>query len=69
MEGVGAFTFPAPPVADVYQSRLDPAAVSAVAAIVWQYVTGLTTGAAGMLLTVTVIAALGPSQTPVDWLT
>jgi hypothetical protein len=47
----------------VYQSKFVPVAVSAKAVVPWQYVTiGVTIGAAGVVFTVTVIAALGPSQ-------
>ncbi len=50
----------------MYQSRLVPVAVIAVAVAPWQYVTGeVTVGAAGVALIVTVIAALGPSHVPV----
>ncbi len=70
VDGVGAIALPTPPVAAVYHNNPVPVAVSAVAVVPWQWVTGVVTaGAAGMLLMVTVIAALGPSQAPVDWLT
>ena len=36
VEGVGAMIVPVPPVAKVYQSRLVPVAVSAVAVVFWQ---------------------------------
>jgi hypothetical protein len=70
VDGVGAVAEPVPPEAVVYQRRLVPVAVSAEAVAPWQYTTGLvTTGAAGVGLTVTSICALGPSQIPVVWLT
>ena len=68
--GVGAVTEPVPPVAVEYQSKFVPVAVSAVAAVFWQYVTGVTTiGAAGVAVTFTTIDALGPSQLFIVWLT
>ncbi len=54
MEGVGAFELPVPPLAAVYHSNEVPVAVKAVAAVFWQYVTGLVTGADGTVFTVTV---------------
>ncbi len=70
VEGTGAVAEPVPPVAAVYQSKLDPVAVKAVAVAFWQYVTGVVTvGAAGVAVILTVICALGLSQLPVDWLT
>ena len=60
--GVGGVALPVPPVAAVYQSKLVPVAVSAVAVAPWQYAIGATVGAAGVAVTFTVIAALGPSQ-------
>ncbi len=70
VEGVGAVVLPVPPVADVYQRRLLPLAVRAVAVAPWQYVTSCTVGAAGGAVTVTVIAARGLSQPEaVTWLT
>ena len=70
VDGVGAVALPVPPVATVYQSRLLPVAVKAVAEAFWQYVTGeLTVGAAGVAFTFTTMAALGPSPQLVVWLT
>ena len=60
---------PIPPVAVLYQSRLLPVAVKAVAVTFWQYVTGVVTVAAGVTFIVTVIDALGPSQVAMVWLT
>ena len=61
--GVGAVPDPVPPVAVVYQFRFVPVALSAVAVVFWQYVTGLVTvGAFGVAFTVTAIVALDPSQ-------
>jgi hypothetical protein len=70
VDGVGAVALPTPPVALLYHNKLLPVAVSGAEGAPWQYFTGLlTTGAAGVLLTVTVMDDLGLSQEPVDWLT
>ena len=56
-----------PPVDTVYHSNPVPVAVSAVAVAPWQYVTGdVTVGAGAIAIIVTVMAALGLSQLPVD---
>ena len=66
VEGVGEVTEPTPPTAAAYHSKLVPVALSAAAVAPWQYITDeVTVGAAGVGFTVTVIAALGPSQVPV----
>ena len=68
--GVGAVALPVPPVAAVYHNKFDPVAVKTAAAAFWQYVTGVVTvGAAGVAVTVTAMAALGPSQPDTVWLT
>ena len=67
--GVGAVADPMPPVAVLYQSKLVPEAVKAVAVAFWQYVTGVVTVGAGVTFIVTVIDALGPSQVAMVWLT
>ncbi len=70
VDGVGAVVLPVPPVAVVYHIRFVPDAVNGTAVAPWQYVTGvLTVGAAGRAVTFTVIAARGPSHTPVVELT
>ena len=51
VNGVGAVADPTPPVAVIYQSKLVPMAVKAVAVASWQYVTGVVTvgdGVTGM---------------------
>ena len=58
-----------PPVAILYQSKLVPVAVKAVANAFWQYVTEVVTVGAGVTFMVTVIDALGPSQVAMVWLT
>ena len=61
--GTGAAATPVPPVAFVYQSRLLPVAVQAVAVAFWQYVMGDVTVGAGVLVVIlTVIVARGPSH-------
>ena len=61
--GIGAVTLPEPPVATLYHNRLVPVADSAVVISFSQYRTGLiAAGAAGIGLTVTVMAALGLSH-------
>ena len=68
--GVGAVAEPPIPVGVVYQSKAVPLAVNGVAVAFWQYAIGLVAaGAAGVVFTVTVIAALGPSPQEVVWLT
>ena len=67
--GVGAVADPMPPVEVLYQSKLVPEAVKAVAVAFWQYVTGVVTVGAGVTFMVTVINALGPSQVAIVWLT
>ena len=72
--GVNAVEEAVPPVETVYHFRLEPVAVSAVAVPYWQYVTGVvTTGAAGIAFTTTLIAVRSLSQLPEvverDWLT
>ena len=62
VNGVGAVEDPMPPVAVLYQNKLVPVAVKAVAVAFWQYVTGVVTVGAGVEFIVTVIDALGPSQ-------
>ena len=63
--GVGAVAVPTPPVAVVYHNKFVPVAINGIATSFWQYNTGVTTiGASGVLFTVTVMAALGPSQVP-----
>ena len=70
VDGVGAVADPVPPVAAVNHNRLLPAAVNAVEVSFWQYTTGVVTdGGGGIGLTVTVMAALGPSQPFKVWLT
>jgi hypothetical protein len=65
VEGVGAVALPVPPVAVVYHNNPVPVAVSGIAVVPRQYVTGDTTaGESGSALTVTTISALGPSQLP-----
>ena len=52
-----------PPVGAVYHNNPVPVALNAEAVAPWQYVNGVVTvGKAGIALTVTVIAALNPSQ-------
>jgi hypothetical protein len=69
VEGVGAVTFPVPPVAVVYHNNPVPVAVRGAAVEFWQYVTGVVTaGTSGNEFTVTTISALGLSQ-PIVWLT
>ena len=62
VNGVGVVADPTPPVGVLYQSKLVPEAVKAVAVAFWQYVTGVVTVGAGVEFIVTVIDALGPSQ-------
>ena len=69
VNGVGAVADPMPPVEILYQSKLVPVAVKAVAVAFWQYVTGVVTVGAGVTFMVTVIDALGPSQVAMVWLT
>ena len=70
VDGVSAVALPVPPVAAVYHNKFVPVAVNAVAVLPWQYAIGETTvGAAVTAVTFTTIAALGPSQVPVVWLT
>ena len=70
VDGVGAVADPVPPVAVVYQRRFVPVAVSGTGETPWQYTTGdVTPGAPGNAVTFTVIAARGPSHTPVVALT
>ena len=70
MPGIGAVALPVPPVAAVYHNKFDPVAVNAEAVAFLQYVTGVVTvGADGVAVTVTAMAALGPSQPDTVWLT
>ena len=69
VNGVGAVEDPMPPVAVLYQNKLVPVAVKAVAVAFWQYVTGVVTVGAGVEFMVTVIDARGPSQVAMVWLT
>ena len=69
VNGVGAVADPTPPVAVLYQSKLVPVAVKAVAGAFWQYVTGVVTVGACVEFMVTVIDARGPSQVAMVWLT
>ena len=67
VDGIGAVAEPVPPVGVVYHSNPVPVAISAVAVAPWQYVTGdVTVGAGVIAIMVTVMAALGLSQLPVD---
>ena len=69
MGGTGAVLLPVPPDALLYQSRLVPVAVRAVAATPWQRFTGLTPGAGGTGFTVTGtcrVSVVGQSPVPVD---
>ena len=68
VNGVGAVADPTPPVAVLYQSKLVPVAVKAVAVAFWQYVTGVVTVGAWLEFMVTVIDARGPSQVEMVWL-
>ena len=69
VNGVGVVADPTPPVATLYQSKLVPVAVKAVAVAFWQYVTGVVTVGAVVAFMVTVIDARGPSQVAMVWLT
>jgi hypothetical protein len=66
--GVGV-AIATPPVKVVYQANVAPAttpvAVTGKVATPWQYNVFVGTGGVGVSFTVTVIAALGPSQPPV----
>jgi hypothetical protein len=68
VDGVGAIVALLPPVAVVYHAKLVPIAVNALAVASWQYEGEVAVGAAGCVLTVTVISVLGLSQ-PLFWLT
>ena len=69
VNGVGAVADPMPPVALLYQSKLVPVAVKAVAVSFWQYVTGVVTVGAGVEFMVMEIDDRGPSQVAMVWLT
>ena len=69
VNGVGAVADPMPPVALIYQSKLVPVAVKAVAVAFWQYATVVVTVGARVEFMVTVIDVLGPSQVAMVWLT
>ena len=69
VNGIGAVADPMPPVVVLYQSKLVPVAVKAVAVAFWQYVTGVVTVGASVEFMVTVIDARGPSQVAIVWLT
>ena len=69
VNGIGAVADPIPPVVVLYQSKLVPVAVKAVAVAFWQYVTGVVTVGAGVEFMVTVIDARCPSQVAMVWLT
>lgn len=70
VDGVGAEEEPVPPLDVEYHNKLEPVAVNGLALWFKQRLTGLTTGAEGFGLMVTVTGILGLSQLPGRvWLT
>ena len=62
--GVGAVADPTPPVAVLYQSKLVPVEVKAVAVAFWQYVTVVVTVGAGVTGMASIIKLTGADTQP-----